>query len=215
MKYDVFISYSRKDYVDEHMNMIPGNVVSKVKEALTAAGITYWFDEEGIYSGDNFTEKIVRSIEDSQLFLFISTANANRSHWTSREIATADELGKKIIPLRIDRSPYERSVIFRIANLSYIDYYQNPERGLNDLVSSIRAYLTQVHEDAERIRKEEERRRDAERRRAEEERKRIEQEQQNLISDIKKSFVVINDEEARLEIDRNNLLLEVEKVIDR
>ena len=211
---DVFISYSRKDYVDEQMNVIPGNVVSKVKDALTAAGITYWFDEEGIYSGDNFTEQIVRSIEDSQLFLFISTANANRSHWTSREIATADELGKKIIPLRIDRSPYERSVIFRIANLSYIDYYQNPERGLNDLVSSIRAYLTQVQENAERIRKEEERRRDAERRRAEEERKRIEQEQQNLISDIKIACAAMNNEEAKLEIDRSNLLLKVERVAD-
>lgn len=212
---DVFISYSRKDYVDEHKNVIPGNVVSKVIDALTTAGITYWFDEEGIYSGDNFTEKIVRSIEDSQLFLFISTANANSSHWTSKEIATADELGKKIIPLRIDRSPYERSVIFRIANLSYIDYFQNPEKGLNDLVSSIRAYLKQVQEEAERIEEEEERRREAERKRAEEERKRIEQEQQNLISDIKIACAAMNNEEAKLEIDRSNLLLKVERVADK
>ena len=49
-KYDVFISYSRRDYVDERNNVIPGNVVSKIKEALTNAGISYWFDEEGIYS---------------------------------------------------------------------------------------------------------------------------------------------------------------------
>lgn len=32
--YDVFISYSRKDYVDEQKCVISGNVVSKIKEAL-------------------------------------------------------------------------------------------------------------------------------------------------------------------------------------
>lgn len=150
IKYNVFISYSRKDYVDEQMKVMPSNVVSKVKDALTAASITYWFDEEGIYSGDNFTEKIVRSIEESQLFLFISTANANSSHWTSKEIATADELGKKIIPLRVDRSPYERSVIFRIANLSYIDYFSNPEKGIEDLIKSIKNYLAELAAEEER-----------------------------------------------------------------
>ncbi|MBR5068146.1 MAG: TIR domain-containing protein [Bacteroidales bacterium] len=214
-KYDVFISYSRKDYVDEQKNVIPGNVVSKIKDALTEAGISYWFDEEGIYSGDNFTEVIVRNIEDSQLFLYISTANANRSRWTSKEIATADELGKKIIPLRIDRSPYERSVIFRISNLSYIDYYQNPERGINDLVTSIKAYLAQIQEEADRKKAEEEQRRDAERKKVEEEKKRIEQEQQDLVSNIKKKVVVINNEETQLEINRNNLLLEVENVANK
>ena len=106
-KYDVFISYSRKDYVDENKNVIPGNVVSKIKDALSEAGISYWFDEEGIYSGQNFTEKIVSNIEASKIFLFLSTANSNESKWTSKEIATADEFGKHIIPVRIDKTPYK------------------------------------------------------------------------------------------------------------
>lgn len=33
--YDVFISYSRKDYKDKNNNIIPDNIVSKIKEALT------------------------------------------------------------------------------------------------------------------------------------------------------------------------------------
>ena len=72
-KYDVFISYSRKDYVDEKKNVIPGNVVSKIKEALTQAGISYWFDEEGIYSGDEFAGVLTKAIRNSQIFLFISS----------------------------------------------------------------------------------------------------------------------------------------------
>ena len=39
--------------------------------ALTTAGITYWFDEKGIYLRNNFTEKIVNRIEKSQIILYI------------------------------------------------------------------------------------------------------------------------------------------------
>lgn len=145
-KYDVFISYSRKDYVDEKKNVIPDNVVSKIKEALTKAEITYWFDEEGIYCGQNFVEKIVTNIENAKIFLFLSTANSNKSQWTCKEIATADKLGKHIIPIRIDTTPYNKNVLFRIADLDYIDYYTNPQKGLVDLLKSINSYLDEFFE---------------------------------------------------------------------
>ncbi|MBQ3595470.1 MAG: toll/interleukin-1 receptor domain-containing protein [Bacteroidales bacterium] len=70
-KYDVFISYSRKDYVDEKRNVIPDNVVSKIKDALSSAEITYWFDEDGIDHGDDFADKIVANIEASEIFVFL------------------------------------------------------------------------------------------------------------------------------------------------
>lgn len=52
--HDVFISYSRKDYVDEQGNVLPDNILSKIKKALMENDISYWFDEEGICSGDEF-----------------------------------------------------------------------------------------------------------------------------------------------------------------
>ena len=52
-EYDVFISYSRKDYVDECSGeIIPNNIVSQIKNVLENANFSYWFDEKGIYSGD-------------------------------------------------------------------------------------------------------------------------------------------------------------------
>ena len=146
-RYDVFISYSRKDYVDERDKVIPGNVVSLIKERLTAAGISYWFDEEGIYSGQNFVEKIVTNIEVSDIFIYLSTANANKSQWTAKEIATAEELHKHIIPVRIDNTPYNRKVLFRIADLDYIEYYVNPEKAINDLIEAIKKHLEQLREE--------------------------------------------------------------------
>ena len=142
IEYDVFISYSRKDYVDENNNVIPGNVVSKIKEALTNAGISYWFDEEGLYSGQNCAEKIINVIESSKILIFLSTANANNSRWTIKEIASADLLNKPIIPVRIDNTPYDNKILFRISELDYIEYYSNPEKSLRSLIAIIKSNLS-------------------------------------------------------------------------
>lgn len=154
MKYDVFISYSRRDYVDENKNVIPNNFVSKFKEALTKADITFWFDEEGIHYGQNFVEKIVTNIENSKIFLFLSTENSNQSEWTCKEIACAAEFKKYIIPVRIDESPYNRKVLFRIADLNYIEYYTNPKKGMQELIESIKTYLDECAAEEKRMEEE-------------------------------------------------------------
>ena len=87
---DVFISYSRKDYVDSEGRIIKNNIISRIKSSLSAAGISYWFDEDGINHGDEFAPIIARNIKDASIFLFISTVNSNASEWTSREIAVAN-----------------------------------------------------------------------------------------------------------------------------
>lgn len=210
MKYDVFVSYSRKDYVDEQKQVIPGNVVSRVKDALTNAGITYWFDEEGIYYGQNFVDKIVTNIEDAKIFLFLSTANSNKSPWTCKEIASADEFKKHIIPVRIDPTPYSKKVLFRIADLDYIEYYVNPEKGIEDMIESIQVYLKEFAAEEERkLAKEEELRQQKE-----QQERRKQEEQERLVSEIKLACATINNAEDKLELDREDLLLRVKGVVD-
>lgn len=140
-KYDVFISYSRKDYVDEHKNVIPGNEVSKIKDALTNAGISYWFDEKGIVSGEDYAAKIVKHIKASKIIIYISSEAANKSDWTRKEIACALMYKKYVIPVLLDESPFHDSVMLRIVDLDRIDYYLNPQQGLDKLIRSINTYL--------------------------------------------------------------------------
>lgn len=141
MKHDVFISYSRSDYMDENKQIIPGNIVTQIMELLDANNITYWFDEECIHSGDAFASVIARNIKESRMLLFVSTHNSNQSQWTSDEIAVAREYGKKIIPFRYDHSQYNEDVIIYIARLDYIDYMANPNAALTRLLSSIKETL--------------------------------------------------------------------------
>ena len=178
--YDVFISYSRKDYVDEHGNIIPGNIISQIKDSFQNAGIHYWFDEEGIYSGDKYMEKLADAIFASTAFVFISSVNSNASEWTAGEIGTAHLYKKKIIPFRLDDSPFARSIIVKIAHLDYIDCNPNPDKAMKDLVGSVLA----AKDEEERKQREEEERRKKERMKAR--RAEIQQEIQNLASDLRR-----------------------------
>lgn len=150
MPQDVFISYARKDYEDEEHHLIPDNAVSKIKELLNQNNISFWFDEDGIYSGDEFAPVIAKNIRDSEVFIFVSSANSNISEYTTGEIATAKLYKKKIIPLRVDNSEYNPSVILYLAALDYLDYYKNPEKALNKLIDSIKLYLAEQKAFAER-----------------------------------------------------------------
>ena len=221
-QYDVFISYSRKDYMDEQTkNVIPGSEVSKIKDALTSAGISFWMDEKGIIPGEDYAGKITRHIKACKIFVYISSEAANASEWTRKEIACALLYKKYLIPLRLDDSPFHDSVILRIADLDRIDYYLNPERGLEKLVRSVKSYLEEQAAEERRKKEEEERRREQERRKAEalrlqqeQEEKRLRQEQEELIRNIRLENEVLNVNETKLMADRKTLLLKAEKVRD-
>ena len=196
-KYDVFISYSRKDYKDEEGNVIPGNVVSKIKDALDEAGISFWFDENGILHGDDFAEKIVANIEEADIFIYLSTENSNRSPWTRKEIACAYELEKKIIPVRIDNSRYVKSVMLRISDLDYIDYMKNPEKGMQELLKDVGYYVKN--------------RRDEENKREEEiVRKRMLEEKE--IEEVEFLIKKLQAEELSVEVALDDLLLRIQRI---
>lgn len=147
IKYDVFISYSRKDHVDDNDNIIEGNIVSRIKEILAQNGIKYWFDEEGIYSGDRFLEIIVKNIRNARMFLFVSTYNSNFvAKWTSKELNTAFNEGKKIIPVKCDSSDYCDSIKLLLSDIDTIDCHTNPDKGFDRMITTIKDYKDKIAE---------------------------------------------------------------------
>ena len=128
---NVFISYSRQDF----------NVVDKVTEALSGNGINYWIDREGLEPGVTFPDKIANSIKDCDVFLFLSSENANASPWTLREISMAIDLGKTVLPVKLDHSAYAPSVALYLSPLQYVDWPAlGPEAALQKIVSRINGY---------------------------------------------------------------------------
>ena len=140
-KCDVFISYARADYKDENNKLIPDNVISKITSAFQKNNISYWIDENGIYTGDNFAPKIAAAIQNASVFVFVSTKNSNSSRWVQREIAVANDFNKPILPVKCDESTYAVAVIMYLAMLDYCDYRNSPETAINKLVESVKDKL--------------------------------------------------------------------------
>ena len=205
--FDVFISYSRQDYVDDNNKVIPGNPVSAIKDLLSKNGISYWFDEEGIYHGDNFAEKIAANIEKSTILLFLSSVNSNASKWTSKEIAAATEWKKKIIPIRLDKSPYNRSVMLYISDLDFVEYYKDPVSAQKTVLDSIRNYKEEL--ERKRILEEQKRKQQAKEKEEREKAEKRRQEQEELSKEIANAIHIVRLSEEALEKQRSKLIQQI------
>ncbi len=94
-KYDIFISYSRRDY----------KVADKIVSALNAGGFTYFRDQQGIESGSDFLQSIINAIDSSKLFLCVLSYNAYSSEFVIKELEYALQRKDAIVlPVIVDNS---------------------------------------------------------------------------------------------------------------
>ena len=111
MKYDLFISYSRKDLV----------VADKIRDVLVKAGVSCFIDTQGIGGGMEFPKVIATAIKESELFLFLASENSYSSKFTSSEITFAFNKKQKnqLLPYVIDSSslPDELEFVFSSINI--------------------------------------------------------------------------------------------------
>jgi hypothetical protein len=130
--YDVFISYSNKDR----------QIVHKYAKFLEDYGYKVWYDVKGLYGGAKFAGEIADAIEASKLFVFFSSENSNKSEWTKGEIFLAQKYNKQILPVRIDDSEYEKSVMIVLLPLQYIVCKNGVyEESLEELQSAISRFI--------------------------------------------------------------------------
>lgn len=130
--YDIFISYSNKDR----------DIVHKYAKFLENQGYKVWYDVKGLFGGAKFAGEIADAIEASKLFVFFSSENSNKSEWTRGEIFLAQKYKKQILPVRIDDSEYERSVMIVLLPLQYIVCKNGVyEESLEELRSAISRFI--------------------------------------------------------------------------
>lgn len=138
-KYDVFISYSRKDYLrEDEKTPAPDKIVTKILTVLDAHNISYWIDKQGLYSSAQFAAVIEEQISNARCFLFVSTLASNTSKYTLGEVFTAVEYEKPIIPFRADDSKFGKGIGFHLRPLDHIEYFKTGEEAFIKLVNSIK-----------------------------------------------------------------------------
>lgn len=118
IKYDVFISYSRKDTA----------VADAIIAAFKNAGITYFIDRQDVGGGVEFPAALARAIRESKIFLFLASKNSYESKFTQSEIIYAFNKKEKrdIIPYIIDGSTMPEELIFTFSAINWRNLKQHP-----------------------------------------------------------------------------------------
>lgn len=110
-KYDVFISYSRKDTA----------VADRICAALDHQGISYFIDRQGIGGGQEFPEVLAEAIVGCRIMLYLASRNSYESKFTNNEITFAFNEKPKgsILPYIIDgsRLPVTQRFVFASVNI--------------------------------------------------------------------------------------------------
>ena len=113
----IFISYKR---VDKER-------VFAIKDGIEQAiGEKCWIDLEGIESNAQFVAKIVRAIDECEIFLFMRSKEHNNitnleTDWTIREVNYALEEDKNIVIVNLDNTPMPKWFKFMFPNKQEID----------------------------------------------------------------------------------------------
>jgi hypothetical protein len=111
-------------------------------------GYKVWYDAKGLYGGVKFAGEIANAIEAAKLFVFFSSENSNKSEWTKGEIFLAQKYKKQILPVRIDDSEYEKSVMIVLLPLQYIVCGNGVnQKSLEELRAAISRYIGNPSED--------------------------------------------------------------------
>lgn len=191
--FDAYICFSRKDIVDEYDAILEDSPIMQIVGSLNRAGYHIFFDEKGSLLGDDYKERILPILEASNIFVFLSTKNANESEVIRREVAIADELGKTIIPVRVDDTPYHRSLWARIVDLNYCKFFANPDLGIKDLETAIKKHKEKIRY-AELLKQEEERQNELEEQKRREKQGRL----QDLQAQIKEQHDIVRKIESEI-----------------
>lgn len=145
MKYDVFISYSRKDFYE----------VSSLIETIRTEipDLSAWFDVTGIESGDEFEDKIISAIDNSSYVLFALSENSLASQWTKDEVMYARNTDKKVIPILLKGAQLKGWFLFKFGRIDCIDSTDNTQmkKLMRDLSRWRGLSLRNIHEESGRL----------------------------------------------------------------
>ena len=110
MKYDVFISYSRKDIA----------IANRICEVFDKYGISYFIDLEGIGGGYEFPAVLAEAILDCRVVLFLASENSYNSKFTNAELTFAfnEKPKNSILPYIIDGSTMPPALRFIFSSIN-------------------------------------------------------------------------------------------------
>jgi TolB-like protein/lipoprotein NlpI len=109
--HDVFVSYASADAA----------VADSVVENLERHGIKCWIAPRDVTPGSQYADEIVGAINDAKVLVLVLSEHAIASAHVGREIERAASKRRRVIALRIDAAPLNRSSEYFLSESQWID----------------------------------------------------------------------------------------------
>lgn len=127
--HDIFISYSTKDQFQ----------AETVRDILEKNGIPCWMAPRDIPGGSNYTKEIPAAIRGCQVFVLILSQNSQNSQWVLKELDSAVNCGKVILPFMLEEFQLNDEFNFLLTGAQRYAAYQKKAEALESLISRILA----------------------------------------------------------------------------
>lgn len=128
---EVFISYSTVDTVP----------AETVRNVLEKNGLSCWMAPRDIPGGSNYTKEIPIAIRNCKVFVLILSKNAQNSHWVLKELDSAVNCGKVILPFMLEDCILNDEFNFLLTGAQRYAAYQKKAEAMETLIGRIRGIL--------------------------------------------------------------------------
>ena len=115
-KYDVFISYSRKDSA----------IADEICQAFDSVGVTYFIDRKGMGGTANYVTKIAEEIDNSKAMLLLASANSYKSKYVSIELHYAFNHDVVVLPYALDETPTPKDFEILLIHANWHYFKEDP-----------------------------------------------------------------------------------------
>lgn len=130
--YDVFISYSAKEFSEAEM----------LRGILEKNGIRCWMAPASIPGGSNYAKEIPAAIRNCKAFLLLLSKAAQESTWVPRELDLAVNARKVILPFMLEECELLDEFNFYLIGSQRFDAYKKKSEALERLIQTIRAIVS-------------------------------------------------------------------------
>ena len=131
---EVFISYSTIDAAS----------AETLRNVLEKNGLSCWMAPRDIPGGSNYTKEIPIAIRNCKVFVLILSKNAQNSHWVLKELDSAVNCGKVILPFMLEDCALNDEFNFLLTGAQRYSAYQKKAEAIETLISRIRGIL-EIH----------------------------------------------------------------------
>ncbi len=129
---EVFISYSTVDTVP----------AETVRNVLEKNGLSCWMAPRDIPGGSNYTKEIPIAIRNCKIFVLILSKNAQTSPWVLKELDSAVNCGKVILPFMLEDCILNDEFNFLLTGAQRYAAYQKKAEAMETLIGRIQGILS-------------------------------------------------------------------------